>query len=323
MKNSTILVTGGAGFIGSNLIERLLHQGNEIICIDNFDAFYPKEIKEKNLLKSLTYSNCTFIEGDFRDRETLSKIFSENRIDVVVHLGAKAGVRPSISQPWEYFDVNLGGTLCLLETMKLHQVKKLVYASSSSVYGNNIKIPYSESDNVDYPISPYAASKKAGELVTHTFHHLHGFNVINLRFFTVYGPRQRPDLAIHKFFKSIYLGLPIDVYGDGSTSRDYTFIDDIVQGVCNSIDYLFNNTSVYENINLGNSSPITLNELIEIIEEVTHRNFVKNHLPMQEGDVNRTYADISKAQRLIHYNPSTPIRVGLKNFRDWYEENHS
>ena len=313
------MVTGGSGFIGSNLIDKLIEQKKKIICIDNFDDFYSKNIKLNNMQASLKSPDYTFVEGDIRNQELLEKIFSENKIDAVVHLAAKAGVRPSISNPDIYFDVNVNGTLCLVHAMNKYQVKKLVFSSSSSVYGNNIKIPYSETDNVDFPISPYAASKKSCELLIHTFHHLNKLDVINLRFFTVYGPRQRPDLAISKFFKSIYNGRSIDVYGDGSTSRDYTYIDDIVQGICNSLTYLEHYENVYETINLGNNHPVKLTELIDIIEQVTLKKFSINYLPVQEGDVNHTFADIKKKKKLLSYNPTKTIKEGLLNFNDWYE----
>ena len=323
MSINTVLVTGGAGFIGSNLIEYLIKKNYTVISLDNYDEFYNKHIKISNL-KNISNSNSfTSIEGDIRNKELLSTIFKNNDIDCVIHLAAKAGVRPSILNPIDYYDVNVNGLLCLLEAMKDGKVNKLINASSSSVYGNNIKVPYSENDNIDFPISPYAASKKAGELLNHTYHHLNNFDVINLRFFTVFGPRQRPDLAIHKFFKNIYNGTPIDIYGDGSTSRDYTYIDDIVQGICNSINYLENGSNIYENINLGGNSPIKLGELIELIEKVTNKVFKKNYMPMQPGDVNKTYADIAKAKKLINYTPSTSIENGLINFKNWYEENKS
>lgn len=271
-------------------------------------------------LKSPFY---TFIEGDIRNKDLLETIFKENAIDAVIHLAAKAGVRPSIANPHTYFDVNVNGTLCLIHAMNKHHVRKLVFSSSSSVYGNNSKIPYSETDNVDFPISPYAASKKSCELLIHTFHHLNKLDVINLRFFTVYGPRQRPDLAIHKFFKNIHSGNAIDVYGDGSTSRDYTYIDDIVQGICNSLNYLEANENVYEIINLGNNQPVKLFDLIDTIEQVTSKKFSINYLPPQDGDVNHTFADILKAKKLLLYNPTKAIKEGLFQFNVWYEEHKS
>ena len=320
---NTILVTGGSGFIGSNLIDKLIEQKKRVVCIDNFDDFYSKNIKLNNMQTSLKSPLYTFMEGDIRNKELLEKIFNEHHVDAVVHLAAKAGVRPSIVNPDVYFDVNVNGTLNLIHGMNKFNVRKLIFSSSSSVYGNNIKIPYSETDNVDFPISPYAASKKSCELLIHTFHYLNQLDVINLRFFTVYGPRQRPDLAIYKFFKNIYDGNSIDVYGDGTTSRDYTYIDDIVQGICNSLNYLEKNNHVYETINLGNNHPVKLLDLIDAIEQVTSKKFSINHLPPQEGDVNHTFADIVKAKKLLLYNPTKTIREGLLKFNDWYETHKS
>jgi UDP-glucuronate 4-epimerase len=221
--------------------------------------------------------------------------------------------------PSEFCEVNVLGTLNLLETMNQCGVKQLLFSSSSSVYGNNEKIPYSEMDSVDHPISPYAATKKAGELLTYTFHHLYQFSVINLRFFTVYGPRQRPDLAIHKFFSNLYSEKPIEIFGDGNTERDYTYIDDTVSGILASLDYIQEKNLVYETINLGNSSPIKLVDLIKQIEKVTDKKFIKISMPMQEGDVQCTYADISKAKELLQYNPQVKMEHGLLNFKNWFE----
>lgn len=317
--NKNILITGVAGFIGSHLAGKLLEDGHHVIGIDNFDGFYAREIKQKNLDLLSGAKNFEFHPVDICDFHPLETIFSRNRLDGVVHLAAKAGVRPSIEHPADYYNTNVAGTLHILECLKKQDCRKLVFASSSSVYGNNEKTPFSETDNVDNPISPYAATKKAGELLTHTYFHLYKIDVINLRFFTVYGPRQRPDLAIHKFFKLLYAGKPIDVYGDGSTGRDYTYITDIIQGIESSIQYLGRNEDVYEIVNLGNSSPIQLSELIGTIETVTQKLFNKNHLPLQMGDVNLTFADIEKARSLLHYQPHTPIREGLKLFKTWFE----
>jgi len=314
-----ILVTGVAGFIGSHVAEKLLSVGYHVIGLDNFDPFYPRYIKENNL-KSLSKSlNFSFDEGDICDKDFLSNLFGKYKIDIVIHLAAKAGVRPSVMNPSEFFEVNVLGTLNLLETMNQCGVKQLLFSSSSSVYGNNEKIPYSETDSVDHPISPYAATKKAGELLTHTFHHLYQFSVINLRFFTVYGPRQRPDLAIHKFFSNLYSEKPIEIFGDGNTERDYTYIDDTVSGILGSLDYIQEKNLVYETINLGNSSPIKLVDLIRQIEKVTDKKFIKISMPMQEGDVQCTYADISKAKELLHYNPQVKMEHGLLNFKNWFE----
>jgi UDP-glucuronate 4-epimerase len=271
----------------------------------------------------LLNGNFRLVEGDINDTALLSGIFNESNIDMVIHLAAKAGVRPSILDPRAYENVNVAGTLNLLDVMRQHNVRNLIFASSSSIYGNNEKIPYSETDNVDFPISPYAATKKSGELFTYYYHHLYRFNVINLRFFTVYGPRQRPDLAIHKFFKAIYNDHPIDVYGDGSTSRDYTYVDDIVNGVYAATEYLLQHPGCYEIINLGNNNPVTLNLLIGNIEKITAKKFRLNRLPMQQGDVNRTFADIAKAKKLLNYEPATSFEEGLKKFRYWYEQVHA
>jgi nucleoside-diphosphate-sugar epimerase len=314
-----ILITGVVGFIGSHVAEKLLSVGYRVIGLDNFDPFYPRYIKENNL-KSLSKSqNFSFEEGDICDKDFLSNLFGKYKIDIVIHLAAKAGVRPSVMNPSEFFEVNVLGTLNLLETMNQCGVKQLLFSSSSSVYGNNEKIPYSETDSVDHPISPYAATKKAGELLTHTFHHLYQFSVINLRFFTVYGPRQRPDLAIHKFFSNLYSEKPIEIFGDGNTERDYTYIDDTVSGILGSLDYIQEKNLVYETINLGNSSPIKLVDLIRQIEKVTDKKFIKISMPMQEGDVQCTYADISKAKELLHYNPQVKMEHGLLNFKNWFE----
>ncbi len=318
--NNSMLITGGAGFIGSYLINQLIVKGVNVICLDNFDEFYPRKSKENNIKSFIASPLFTLIEGDIRNKELLDDIFKKQTIGIVIHLAAKAGVRPSIINPQEYFDVNVNGTLNLLEVMKNHSVQNFIFASSSSIYGNNLKIPYSELDNVDFPISPYACSKKSGELLTHTYHTLYNMNVINLRFFTVYGPGQRPDLAIHKFVNNIYKNIPIEVYGDGSTSRDYTYIDDTVTGILAAIHYLEINTNVYETINLGNNYPVKLSDLIEIIEEITQKKFIEKKLPIQMGDVNITFADITKAKQLLNYHPKVSLKEGVINFKKWYEK---
>ncbi len=312
-EKKNFLVTGGAGFIGSHLVDNLLSDGHNVIVIDNFDQFYNKEIKLKNLSSARTFDSFQLIEGDIRDRKILEEIFSENHIDVVVHLAAKAGVRPSIENSEEYYDVNINGTLNILETMKKFEVKNLVFASSSSVYGNNEKVPFSESDFVDNPISPYAATKKSGELLCHTYHHLYDFKINCLRFFTVYGPRQRPDLAIHKFSKKIMNGESIQMFGDGSTKRDYTYIEDIIQGIKLSLE----NLSGFEVFNLGESRTIMLKELINLLETEIGEKAVIEKLPLQPGDVEQTYADISKAKEQLGYDPKFDIEDGIKNFVEW------
>ena len=305
-----ILITGSAGFIGSNLADSLLKSGNPVMGIDNFDIYYERSIKEGNIKEALQNPAFLFKEGDIRDTVFLNNCFDQFNPDLIVHLAAKAGVRPSIADPQGYYDVNVSGTLNILEAMRNHDIKKMIFASSSSVYGNNKKVPFSEADNVDYPISPYAASKKAGELLCHTYHHLYDFDIFCLRFFTVYGPRQRPDLAINKFSKALLNNDPIPFFGDGSTQRDYTHITDIVQGITCAISKL----KGYDIFNLGESNTISLTKLISILEKCTNRKAILNYLPMQEGDVMLTFADISKARRILNYNPQVNIEAGIKDY---------
>jgi len=311
------LVTGAAGFIGSHLCERLLGEGWEVVGLDNFDDFYAPQIKRRNAAVLEANRKFSLVEGDVRSDECVSSILNNNTIDIIVHLAAKVGVRPSIKDPMVYQDVNIKGTLVLLEAAKKYGIKKFIFASSSSVYGNNEKVPFAESDNVDYPISPYAATKKAGELICHTYSHLYEINITCLRFFTVYGPRQRPDLAIYKFARLIDAGEPIPVYGDGSMMRDFTYIDDIIQGVVAAIGFCRG----YEIFNLGESQPIRLNELIREIEKALGKKAIINRLPPQPGDVRRTFADITKAKNVLGYNPKTDIPAGLKNFVGWFRSN--
>lgn len=315
----TYLITGGAGFIGSSLADSLLKDNNKIVVIDNFCNFYDPKIKEENIKEALLNLNYKLYRGDIRDLELLDKIFSENKIDAVIHLAAMAGVRPSIEDPILYQEVNCMGTQNLLETMKKYNVLNLVMASSSSVYGNNKTVPFKETDIVDFAISPYAATKKANEVMTHVYHKLFNFNVIMLRFFTVYGPRQRPDLAINKFTQLMLNNEKIPMFGNGSTSRDYTYIDDIVFGIEKSIQYTEENKNVYEIINLGNSSPITLLSMINIIGKVLNVKPQIEKLPMQPGDVERTYADISKAKKLLGYSPKVSFEEGIEKFIIWYK----
>jgi len=313
---TNILITGAAGFIGSHLSEQLLKAGSRIICLDNLDSFYDPQIKRENLKPLLANNNFTLIEGDIRDLELLTDIFEGNRIDVIVHIAARAGVRPSIIEPLLYYDVNVRGTTNLLEMAKKYHVKKFIFASSSSVYGENKKVPFSEDDNVDYPISPYAATKKAGELIAFTYHHLYGIPVCCLRFFTVYGPRQRPEMAIHKFTRLIYEGKSIPVYGDGTSRRDYTYINDIIAGITASIDTELS----YEIINLGESKTVRLSELISLIEENLQKKAEIEWLPEQPGDVPVTFADINKARRLLGYDPCVDIKEGVGRFVKWFLE---
>ena len=309
------LVTGAAGFIGSHLCERLLAENWSVVGVDNFDDFYDPQIKRRNINDSLKNKNFQLIEADIRDRAAMDKATSDG-VDIIVHLAAKAGVRPSIEQPLLYADVNVNGTTVLLEAAKENKVSKFIFGSSSSVYGNNEKVPFSEDDNVDFPISPYAATKKACELICHTYHHLYGIDITCLRYFTVYGPRQRPDLAIHKFAKLIEQGKPIPVYGDGTMSRDFTYIDDIINGTIAAMQ----KCSGYSIYNLGESQPITVNDLIIEIEKALGKKAVKEHLPPQPGDVERTYANITKAAKDLGYNPSTTIQDGLAKFTNWLRE---
>lgn len=317
----TYLITGGAGFIGSSLSERLIKEENRVVAIDNFCDFYNPTIKENNVKELIKNSNFKLYRNDIRDREAVKKIFEENNIDIVMHLAAMAGVRPSIENPVLYQEVNCMGTQNILEEMKAHNVKNLVMASSSSVYGNCKEVPFKENMIVDFAISPYAATKKANEVMTHVYHKLFDMNVIMLRFFTVYGPKQRPDLAINKFTRLMLEDKEIPMFGDGTTSRDYTYIDNIVDGIIRSCNYVENNNDVYEILNLGNSSPVSLKEMINTIGQAIGVEPKIKQLPMQPGDVDRTFADISKAKKLIGYNPKTSFKEGIENFVEWYKIN--
>ncbi|MDP4222310.1 MAG: GDP-mannose 4,6-dehydratase [Bacteroidota bacterium] len=316
--NKRILITGVAGFIGSSLADNLIRNNCIVFGIDNFDPFYERSVKEKNIADVSKQPGFSFQEGDIRDSHFIERCILEFRPDVIVHLAAKAGVRPSIKDPATYYDVNVAGTLTILEVMKKNSIKKMIFASSSSVYGNNEKVPFSEKDNVDYPISPYAATKKAGELLCHTFHHLYEMDIFCLRFFTVYGPRQRPDLAIYKFTRAIMKEEPLTLYGDGTSSRDYTYIDDIVHGIKLAISRVRG----FEVINLGDSEPVSLGELVRLLEKITCRKAVRHYLPAQEGDVFRTYADIRKAGKMLNYKPATNIESGIARFVEWFRENN-
>ena len=318
---ATYFVTGGAGFIGSTLSEKLLSLGNKIVIIDNFCDYYNPKIKENNVKELVKNANFKLYRADIRDREAVKKIFDENKIDVVMSLAAMAGVRPSIENPCLYQEVNCLGLQNILEEMKLHNVKNGVLASSSSVYGNCKEVPFREDMIVDYAISPYAATKKANEVMAHVYHKLYDMNIIMLRFFTVYGPRQRPDLAINKFTRLMLEDKEIPMFGDGTTSRDYTYVDDIVEGIIKSCDYTLNNENVYEILNLGNSSPISLKEMINTIAKVLSVEPRIKQLPMQPGDVDRTYADITKAKDIIGYEPKTTFEEGIKKFVEWYKKN--
>ena len=312
----SILITGGAGFIGSHLVDRLLSEGHwQVSVVDDFNDFYDPAIKRANVSRHEQNPNYRLFEADIRDQTALRNIFAGNNFDCIVHLAARAGVRPSLAEPLLYAETNINGTLNLLELARANNVKQFVFGSSSSVYGINAKVPFSEDDPIRQPISPYAATKAAGELICHTYTHLYGIRSVCLRFFTVYGPRQRPDLAIHKFARLISAGKPIPVFGDGTTRRDYTFIDDIIAGVRAAIDYDQND---YEVINLGESRTVELGELISLIEKELGVTAKIDRQPLQPGDVPQTFADITKARQLLGYNPQTQIEDGIKKFVEWF-----
>jgi UDP-glucuronate 4-epimerase len=309
------LVTGAAGFIGSHLVDRLLADGHEVVGLDNFDPFYPPEIKRANLADAARDPRFSLIEADIRDARALRRVVAETRPDAIVHLAAKAGVRPSIEAPAQYADVNVLGTARLLEAaIELDPRPRFVFASSSSVYGDRPDAPFRESDPVDHPISPYAATKKACELLAYTFHHLHRLPVTGLRFFTAYGPRNRPDLAIAKFARLIEAGEPVPMYGDGSTRRDYTYVGDIVDGVVRALD----RCRGHHLYNLGNSRPIALREMIVALGEALGKAPRIERLPEQPGDVQMTCADVALAEAELGYRPSTPFAEGLARFVGWF-----
>lgn len=308
-----VWVTGAAGFIGSHLCQRLIATGREVVGLDNLDPFYDPAIKKRNLSELLKSGQFRFVEGDIRDSACVEEIAGSNEIECIVHLAAKAGVRPSIVDPVGYVDVNVHGTAVLLEAARKYGIEKFLFASSSSVYGNNKKVPFAETDSVDDPISPYAATKKAGELLCYTYSHLYPIDITCLRFFTVYGPRQRPDLAIHKFARLIEASRPIPVFGDGSMERDFTYIDDILDGTMAALE----RCRGYTIYNLGHSNPVRLDVLIAEIENALGRKAVWDWLPMQPGDVERTFADVTRAGRELGYQPKTPLREGLAHFVEW------
>ncbi len=315
-----ILLTGAAGFIGSHFAEALLEEGHQVISIDNLNPFYDPAIKERNLLKITEKmgNSGQFIDlrGDIRDTVFIREVFKTHQPQEVVHLAAMAGVRPSIADPVTYQEVNIRGTMNLLESMKEFGVSRMIFASSSSVYGNNPKVPFSEDDNVDHPISPYAATKKAGELICYTYHHLYQFMIVALRFFTVYGPRQRPEMAIHKFTRLIDEGRPVPMFGDGTSKRDYTFITDIIDGM-KRVRKIQSGFHLY---NLGESRTTSLSDLIHLIEEAMGKKANIQNLPQQPGDVNITYADISRARKELGYDPHTTMEEGIQRFVAWYRE---
>jgi UDP-glucuronate 4-epimerase len=314
--SKNVLVTGGAGFIGSHLVDRLISEGGwNVTVVDEFNNFYSPEVKWANIAAHRQRADFSVVVCDIRDAEKLRGVFQNGNFECVVHLAARAGVRPSLVEPKLYVETNINGTMNLLELAREFGVRQFVFGSSSSVYGINSKVPFSEDDKIFQPISPYAATKAAGELICHTYTHLYGMRTVCLRFFTVYGARQRPDLAIHKFTKLITEGKPIQVFGDGTTRRDYTYVDDIIQGVRASIDY---DRSMHEVFNLGESQTIELEELIKLLERSLDMHAVIDRQPMQPGDVPITYADISKARALLGYDPHTKIEEGIPKFVEWY-----
>jgi len=311
------LVTGGAGFIGSNLCQRLLQSGHAVWAFDDLNSFYDPTLKRRNLREVQAVGNpFTFIKGDVAARTEVDQVFRQVKFDQVIHLAARAGVRPSLEQPALYQRVNVEGTVNLLEAARLAGVRKVIIASSSSVYGVNSKVPFSESDPIFSPISPYAASKLACEGLGHVYHHLYGLDIVMLRFFTVYGPRQRPDLAIYKFMQLMTAGKSIPVFGDGTTARDYTYITDIVDGIMACTEREFG----YEIFNLGESQTVTLSRMIELLEKSLSKRAVIERQPPQPGDVPMTVADISKARKLLGYSPSVKIEQGILRFVEWFKQ---
>jgi UDP-glucuronate 4-epimerase len=313
--NKHIIVTGGAGFIGSHVVEYLLKNNYHVTVVDNYDSFYSKETKQKNLSTVINHPNLIFHELDIVDANAIDLHLTQT-YQAIIHLAAKAGVRPSIENPIAYQQTNVAGTQNLLEFARKKSIKQFVFASSSSVYGINKNIPWRESDGLLNPISPYASTKISGELLGHVYSHLYGIRFIGLRFFTVFGPRQRPDLAIHAFSKKILNNETIPFFGDGNTQRDYTFIDDIVQGIIGALNYEKTN---YEIINLGNSHAVSLAELVNTLETVLEKKAIINKLPEQPGDVPITFSDISKAKNLINYLPTTSLKDGVIKFKEWLE----
>lgn len=314
MASRKSLVTGGAGFIGSHLCEALLRAGDEVVVIDDFNDYYAPAIKERNV--AALGGRAEIVRGDIRDDALVVGTFAAHRFDRVFHLAARAGVRPSIADPRLYFSTNMDGTLNLLEACRARGVRDFIFASSSSVYGVNKKVPFAETDPIGRTISPYAATKLAGEQMCSNYAHLFGLRSMCLRFFTVYGPRQRPDLAISKFTDAILAGRPIDRYGDGGTARDYTYVDDIVRGVLAAADYT--EKSAFEVFNLGGAATTTLNELVALVEAAAGRKAEIRQMADQPGDVPLTYADVSKAERLLGYRPETAIREGVARYVEWY-----
>ena len=311
----TVLVTGGAGFIGSHFSDRLLANGYTVVCVDNLNSYYSPLIKRLNLEELSKHNHFHFEKGDIRNRKFIGGVFQKHQPQILVHLAAMAGVRPSLENPSLYIDVNIRGTQVLLDAIRQYPVQKLLFASSSSVYGNNEKVPFSEDDNVDRQISPYGGTKKMNEIQLYTAYHLTGIPTTLFRFFTVYGPRQRPEMAIHKFVRLLYRNKPIPVFGDGTTARDYTFFSDIIDGLWNALHHEEEDYSIY---NLGNSEPVKLMELIEMLAELTGRDPKLESFELPDGDVVQTFADISRARTWLDYDPKTTIFDGLGEFIEWY-----
>jgi UDP-glucuronate 4-epimerase len=312
-----ILVTGGAGFIGSHLCGRLMREGHQVVCLDNFDDFYNPEIKRRNIQESIGEAQFELIEGDIRDTQLIARIFRGRTFDVVVHLAARAGVRPSIDYPKLYEEVNCQGTINLLDACREFEIKSFVFASSSSVYGGNSKVPFSEEDRVDTPISPYSITKRAGELFCYSYHRLFDINITCLRYFTVYGPRQRPEMAIHKFTRLIDGSEKVPMYGDGQSMRDYTYIDDIIDGTLGAVS----RNKGYEIYNLGESRTIRLTDLIQMLEEALGKTAIIEGCPEQRGDMPITYANIEKARKKLGYAPRVSMEEGIGRFVEWYRQN--
>lgn len=313
----TILVTGGAGFIGSHVVDNLLAEGSRVVVLDNFNDYYNPQIKRNNIQHNLSNPNFLLVEADILDPVMMDSIFSQHKPSAVIHLAARAGVRPSIADPTLYYQVNVSGTLNVLESMKKHNCTRLVFASSSSVYGNRGKGPFAESNSTDQQVSPYGATKKSGELLCQVYAHLCSINTVCLRFFTAYGPRNRPDMACFLFTRAIATGTPLTQFGNGDTGRDYTYIEDIVSGVIAALDADVS----FEIVNLGNSSPVLLKKLVTTIEVVVGKKAIIKSLPMQPGDVQLTFADITKAKKLLNFTPKTDLKTGLIRLYDWYQKN--
>ncbi len=313
-----VLVTGGAGFVGSTLVDRLLERGDEVICLDSFDDFYDPSIKRRNIETVSQHPGFSLLEGDIRDGAVMKSLREERSFDSIIHTAARAGVRPSIEQPALYEDVNIKGTMNLLELARQVKPANFVFLSSSSVYGVNKKVPFSETDPVDHPISPYAATKKACELICHTYHHLYDLDITCVRPFTVYGPRQRPEMAIHKFTRMIDRGETVPMFGDGTSRRDYTYIDDLVEGILRALDRPMG----YDVMNLGEHDTIALRELIALIEKNLGKKARIKRLPDQPGDVPVTYADITRAKERLGYAPQVKVTEGVQRFVEWYKENN-